>query len=199
MRKAETKMTEEAAERAEKEKDITRLKQELEDLADLKGKTGASLETLTRYHKYLAGVVDHSDEFADARGIIDRWRTLKTSSAMLEASIAARTEELEAKRAELQRLSEDKTKEVLGLDNKIAALRLELQELSARVTEDEKRLQKHLGAAVERTATTAQITMTCQNLLARVDKQGFSVSRIHDPVQQLETVCSFVFGLERYC
>jgi DNA repair exonuclease SbcCD ATPase subunit len=195
LRKAEEKLAEETQEREQKERDVVRLRRELEDLTDLKAKTSGSLETLVRYQRFLAGVVDHSDEFADARGIIDRWRTLKTSSAMLEESIARRTAEIETRKAELQRFSEEKTKEVLGLDNRIAALQVELQEMAAAVAEEEKRLERMLGAAVERTATAAQITMACQNLLARVDKAGFS-SRVRDPIQQLEVVCGYILDVK---
>lgn len=112
---------------------------------------------------------------------------------MLEASIAARTTDIEREQASLQRFTETKTKEALSLGNRIAAMQAELQVLVAATGEEEKRVERLVGGAIERSATAAQVTLACENLLRRIDRSTYA--RGQPPEKQLEIVSEYVQDL----
>lgn len=58
------------------------------------------------YQKFLKLVLDHTDEFADIRGLLDRWKTLSSNAGFLDAASHAKRAENKKEKAHLQKLSE---------------------------------------------------------------------------------------------
>eukprot|EP00727_Mastigamoeba_balamuthi_P002140 m51a1_g11923 putative zrc1p (748) ;mRNA; f:672163-675524 len=204
------KYMDEKQERIDREREIEQAKQSYEQLLKDRAQRALDLENMMLYQRYMAGVVEHSDEWADVRGIIDRWRTLTTSAAHLEAAIAAKASSIEERKQEVQKFTEAKTNEVLALDNKIAVLQRELQEVSKLVSEDERRIESTIASTMDRIGTFAQVTMACGALLRRVQQHRKIKGRLvmttqdADPtsgdvehsIAQLEEVCEYATSLK---
>jgi len=194
--RAERKYVEEKLQVEEKSQEVKDLLKTLEALKKEKEEKAKQLGKLAPYQQYLHTVIESTEEFRETKALAERWTTLETTSAQLQESIAWHLKENEATRLALQKYTEGKTNEVLGLNNKIARMQQQLEALEHRIWQKTSDYNEKSESFFSKSLEYGQITMACENIFKHVVDYGDLKVHKTNPIHQLHHIGLYLSHLQ---
>lgn len=151
---------------------------------------------IDRYQRYLESVLEVADEYQEIGELLTRHATLQATNHDLAEHMARCNEGAEAARKELAEYTKRRSDEVLMLNNRLAQLRQELEELEQEARLQEAAKDGSLLAASQRMLEHGQVVLATDNLF-NLCKQHSSIAHPDhdDPLQQLEVIGNFISDL----
>lgn len=187
------------------DEEINSLKTQLEDMKMEEVRSEHLLEQNLCYKKYLQTVVDHVREnkgdLTEVNDILVKYNNLKQSTQDLVAQMKANTLAHEEKRAELVKIHKERGNELLKMNNDMARLQKELEQ----ITLEHVKLQSE-GNKVEVEEVSAEILqciLAIDNLGERVEattgatlnlkeKEGQDELKVASAIEKLNIVCDLL-------
>jgi len=166
--KAERKYMEEKSIKEDKDQELQNLIKTLEQLKKEKEDKTKLLTNLVQYQRYLYSVLEHTEDYKEIRSLIERWNTLQATATHLRESIAKNLQESETIRATLQKYSQEKTTEILGMDNRIAELTKQLERLQHKIISATSEYDEKTETSVAKNLEFGQIKMACENIFRQI-------------------------------
>ncbi|KAL4458031.1 hypothetical protein ABPG75_012896 [Micractinium tetrahymenae] len=195
--KANRRAAEEARLRVEKEAEIARLHADAAECAAQREEMQAALAKISRHQAYLQSVVEAGDAFQEIDDILARHATLRAANADLRAQQAACAAEADAVRRRAAAQARARGAELLDLNNRLAALKRELEGVQAEAAALEAAQEYSLAAAAARALEAGQVARAAGNVYRRC----LSRSRVAhapdeaDPLAHLEAAAHFLGDL----
>eukprot|EP01112_Ceratiomyxa_fruticulosa_P007693 TRINITY_DN1995_c0_g1_i2.p1 TRINITY_DN1995_c0_g1~~TRINITY_DN1995_c0_g1_i2.p1 ORF type:complete len:317 (-),score=64.19 TRINITY_DN1995_c0_g1_i2:129-1079(-) len=194
--KAERRIVEEKGQQEIKEVELGSMMEVLRKLEIDREEKSKLLESMTMYQKYLQTVVESTEEFKEVKTLIERWGTLQQTTQQLQKTTAQHLQDTETARVSLLRYSEEKTNEILDLDNKIAKLQQTLESIQEKVRLGQAENDETSESAVEKCLQIGQIRMAIDNIFRQVVEHGNYVVRKTDTLQQLQYITNSLIDLQ---
>lgn len=148
----------------QKDKEIDRLSQEIDQLKSVVTEQKSEISRYKIYQKFMERVLEYSDEFDEAHSVIARYDTLHATREDLLSTEHNSQDAIEVERAGLLKFVEDKSNEILGYNNELAHLQTELEEVQARVMKWDSEWTRIQTTAAGKTLLLGQIKMATHNL-----------------------------------
>ncbi|XJO77382.1 hypothetical protein BDV3_001970 [Batrachochytrium dendrobatidis] len=184
--------------REQKESEIDMLKVSITGLGDKKNRQGNAVESNLWFQRYLEGVLENGDEFAEIKDIISRFDTLSATNTELIDRARAAQEKTEKDRQDFLAFSEGKNNVILNRNNEIARLQTKLEEAQSKGSKWQLELDQTLKNATQKSLLLGQVKMATNNL--------FNVVKLHldnrlnstsDTLSQLDKIGQFIVDLNQ--
>ncbi|GBF97344.1 flagellar associated protein [Raphidocelis subcapitata] len=198
--RAEKKAADEVRARQAKEAEISQLTELVEQLSEERERIDVAVDRRMSYQHYLESVLEVADEYQEIGELLGRHATLQDTNRDLRAHMAHCDEEAESLRSELAAFTKRRSDELLLLNNRLAALKQQLE-----AHEQDAALQKAakdgtLAVAGQRTLVYGQVVLAADNLWAECKRRSHVAHAPHtDPTAQLEVIGNFVADLAAIC
>ncbi|KAL5477714.1 hypothetical protein EMCRGX_G024549 [Ephydatia muelleri] len=182
----------------QKDREIEKLVQEIEELNVTGRKQKSKLKKYTIYRQFLEKVVEQSDEFDETQEIISRYETLKQTREDLLDREHRNQDSIETERTDLIKFTEERTNEILGYNNELANLQTILEEVQSETVKWESEWARIQTTAAKKTLLLGQIKMATHNLLTLMYKhlqKKMPPSEAGQTLLQLEKVQTFIKDL----
>lgn len=148
------------------------------------------------FQRYLEGVLENADEFAEIKDIISRYDTLSATNGELIVRARNAQDLTEKERQAFLASSEDKNNVILNRNNEIARLQTKLEETQSRSAKWQAELDQTLKNATQKSLLLGQVKMATNNLFnvvkAHLNNRMNSTS---DTLAQLDKVGQFIVDL----
>lgn len=184
--------------RKTKEKDIDKLKDEIDDLTKERDRYQKKLERNSIYQKYMEKVQETSDEFSEIREIIARYDTLVATHLDLLERDQANQDAIEKEKAKLMKFTEEKNNEILYYNNQLAQLQTRLDQAQSRAVKWESKWAHIQNTAAKKTLLLGRIKIATHNLFQLVNKhlkQQTTTVPLENTALQLEKIQMFIQDL----
>ena len=189
--KANRRAADEARLRGEREAEIAQLHGEAEACKVQREGMAAALARVAKYQQYLQSVVEAGEAgFQEAGDILARHATLLAANADLRQQQASCAAEAERVRGATAAYAKAMASEILGLNNRLAALKKESEAAAAEAAAQEAAAEYGRRAAADRQLELSQVLAAAGNLYQRC-LQRSRVARPRNeasPLAQLEAV-----------
>lgn len=169
--RAVRKANEERQLTGQKEKEATRIQQEITQLGEQKERLQQRMARHAVFQKYLERVLEKSDEFQEVREMIDRFNTLVATQANLLRREIVNQEAMEHERAMLFKYVEEKHSEILQDNNELAQLQTGLETAHGNLIQLESKWTHIQNTAAQKTLTIGLVKMATYNLFQIFTKQ----------------------------
>lgn len=159
----------------QKDREIKRLRKEIESLMLLKAKTKQKVERYSIYHQYLDGVQNSSEEFSELREILDRHETLVMTYQELRERDQRNEELIDQYQSLSVKYMEDTHTEILACNNRLSELQSAYDKAHVRAGQWESSWTHIKNTAAKKTILLGQVKMACHNLyqiILKVTKKG---------------------------
>jgi len=178
-----------------KDREIEKLKEEMNALVVYRDKTQGKLEKYAKFQKYLDKVLEVADEFQEIREITARYDTLMATHNELLANENRNQDEIEQEKARLNRFIEDKNNEVLNYNNLLAQLQTELEKTQSNAVKWESTWTHIQNTAAKKTLLLGRIKMATHNLFMLVHKHVKQTVPVDSTAEQLQKIQMFIQDL----
>eukprot|EP00933_Yihiella_yeosuensis_P056611 TRINITY_DN5591_c0_g3_i3.p1 TRINITY_DN5591_c0_g3~~TRINITY_DN5591_c0_g3_i3.p1 ORF type:complete len:387 (-),score=113.86 TRINITY_DN5591_c0_g3_i3:379-1539(-) len=166
-RRAETRVSEEAAQIATKDKEISDLEKQLEESKQLCSKLEEEKDRNMKYEEFLEHVKEKCDDYTEIQEIVARHDTLEIANRDL-VNIQTDTEsQIEEVRNEFQTYRKEQEMEMMELRNKVAVLSQDLDEVMKARQELENQVNQATQEDARHSLYFGQILMSVENLFMR--------------------------------
>jgi len=183
-----------------KEKDIIRLKSEIEELVTERDRYQKKLEKNSIFQRYMERVQESTDEFSEIRDIIGRYDTLVATHLDLLERDQINQDAIENEKARLVRFTEEKNNEILNCNNYLAELQTRLDQAQSKAVKWESKWAHIQNTAAKKTLLLGRIKIASHNLFQLVNKhlkqQGPAVNT-DDTSSQLDKIQVFIQDLSQ--
>lgn len=183
--------------RKSKEKDIDRLKVDIEELSKERDRYQQKLSKNSIYQKYMEKVQETSDEFSEIREIIARYDTLVATHLDLLEREQANQDAIENEKAKLMKFQEEKNNEILYYNNQLAQLQTRLDQAQSRAVKWESKWTHIQNTAAKKTLLLGRIKIATHNLFQLVNKhlKQQATVPLENTALQLEKIQMFIQDL----
>jgi len=181
-----------------KEKDIVRLKAEIEELEGERDRYQQKLNRNIIFQKYMERVQEASEEFSEIRDIISRYDTLVATHLDLLERDQKNQDNIEAEKARLTRFTEEKNNEILSCNNQLAQLQTRLDRAQSKAVKWESKWAHIQNTAATKTLLLGRIKIATHNLFQLVNKhlkQPIASVALDDTTSQLDKIQVFIQDL----
>ena len=155
--RAEKKALAEIRLREQKEEEIEKIKEQMEDLKRQKVHFAEVLAKDMRYQDYLDRVLEVAEEYPETNDVLMRYYTLRATNSDLVERARHCAQENEDLRQQLQKYTEEKTNEILGYNILTSTLQKQLEEAEMRALHVQSTIEKRLTEAADKKRETGQI------------------------------------------
>eukprot|EP00842_Homolaphlyctis_polyrhiza_P004954 jgi/Hompol1/545/HPOL_004240-RA len=184
--------------REQKEGEISSLKVSITDLGLKKDRQSNAVESNLWFQRYLEGVLESGDEFAEIKDIISRFDTLSATNAELIERARNAQERTERDRQAFLASSEEKNNIILNINNEIARLQSKLEETQSRSTKWQSELDQTLKNATQKSLLLGQVKMATNNLFNVVKSHlNNRLNSTTDTLAQLDKIGQFIVDLNQ--
>jgi predicted nuclease with TOPRIM domain len=157
-------------------------------------------KTHPSYQRYLESVLEVAEEYQDIGELLGRHATLLDTNRDLRAHMAHCDEAAESLRGELAACTKHRSDELLLLNNRLAALKQQLETHEQDAALQEAAKDGTLAVAGQRTLVYGQVVMAADNLYAECKRRSHVAHAPHtDPVAQLKVIGNFLADLAAVC
>jgi len=190
--------------RRAKEKDIVRLRAEMDELIAERDRYQKKLEKNSIFQKYMEQVQESTEEFSEIREIMGRYDTLVATHVDLVERDQKNQDAIENEKSRLVRFTEDKNNEILNCNNQLAELQTRLDQAQSKAVKWESKWAHIQNTAAKRTLLLGRIKIATHNLFQLVNKhlktppplQGSGI-QVDDTSAQLEKIQMFIQDLSQ--
>jgi chromosome segregation ATPase len=169
--RAEKRYHEEHEARIKKEQDIELLNVQLQELQKNSSKLERKVQSLKKYEDYLDLVIkEHSDQYSDLGELLQRHFVLENSHKNLKKQQQDLENELERLRTEAAQFEKEKSNEILLLNNDLARLQKELDEVDNRKNDLQSQVEASSNDASSKNLSLGRILMAIDNLHSRCEE-----------------------------
>ncbi|XP_063368535.1 coiled-coil domain-containing protein 42 homolog [Cydia amplana] len=197
--RAERKMAadEEALERKTRETEAMRKR--VEEMEEVKLMMEKQVKDYTIYEDYLMAVVRNYPEFKQPLDVLNRYEALAAAKSTLADRQEHDLEVLEDARKEIASLTEEKKLFIMGLNNKLANLRWEYDQVRNRVIKWELALHRLKETAASRHVELCHVKAAIHSLYVKICKnKGLAIEvKPEDFEQQLVVIMRALLELKR--
>nr|AXF48808.1 odorant receptors OR71 [Lobesia botrana] len=197
--RAERKMAddEEALERKTRETQAMRMR--VQEMEHVKMMMEKQVQDYTIYEEYLMAVVHKYPEFKQPLDVLNRYEALAAAKFTLADRQEHDLEMLENARQEIASLTEEKKLFIMGLNNKLANLRWEYDQVRNRVIKWELALHRLKETAAARHVELCHVKSAIYSLYVKICKQkGMSIDvKTSDFEQQLVVIMRALLELKK--
>ncbi|KAL2912077.1 hypothetical protein HK105_208429 [Polyrhizophydium stewartii] len=184
--------------REQKEQEISALKESILDIGVRKDKQSNAVESNLWFQRYLEGVLESGDEFAEIKDIISRYDTLSATNAELIERARNAQERTEKDRQAFLASSEEKNNVILNKNNEIARLQTKLEETQLRSAKWQSELDQTLKNATQKSLLLGQVKMATNNLFNVVKSHlNNRLNSTTDTLAQLDKIGQFIVDLNQ--
>ncbi|NXP05782.1 CC42M protein, partial [Thinocorus orbignyianus] len=175
---------------AGQEAEITRLRQELEGLLQLREHLARRLRSLRRFEDYLQGVLARTGQFQDIPAMLAHFGAVVETRAALAQQAEARQEQLSQDRALLRGYQEEASSEILRTQDELTQLRARLEAAHHQALQQESHWAHLQSTGTQKTLLLGQIKLAVLNLfqLATTRLKVPTDVALEDTEAQLDTV-----------
>lgn len=185
--------------RKQKEKDIVRLKGDIQTLTEERERYQKKLERNGVFQKYMESVQEATDEFSEVREIMARYDTLVATHVDLLERDQQNQDAIEMEKSRLARFTEEKNNEVLNCNNQLAELQMRLDVAQSKAVKWESKWAHIQNTAAKRTLLLGRIKIATHNLYQLVNKhlKQPAAHAEHDTLSQLDKIQTFIQDLSQ--
>ncbi|CAK8692593.1 unnamed protein product [Clavelina lepadiformis] len=156
--------------RRNREKEIDRLKEDIEELSKERDRYQKKLEKNSIFQKYMERIQESTDEFSEIREIIGRYDTLVATHLDLLERDQKNQDAIENEKGKLVKFTEDKNNEILYYNNQLAQLQTRLDQAQSKAVKWESRWTHIQNTAAKKTLLLGRIKIATHNLFQLVNK-----------------------------
>jgi len=194
--RADKKAAEERKIRLQKEQEKVQLKQQLESLTREREKVQKKLGENEQYQRYLALVLEETEDFQEVSELLLRHETLVATNRDLKDKSALSAEETDRARSELQDLNKQLQDMKLRLHNEIAELQQELEEKEILSKQTGTTLEGKMKEDAHKMLRLGKIRMSVESIYERCVKKA----KVKLPVksttkEQLKVIADYMVDL----
>ncbi|KAI8474808.1 MAG: hypothetical protein J3K34DRAFT_517892 [Monoraphidium minutum] len=198
--RAEKKAADEIKARQAKEVEIGRLAEVLEGLGEEKERVDDVVDRHMRYQRYLEAVLEAADEYQEIGELLARHATLQATNRDLRAHKAWCDSEAERLRSAAAAHAKARGDELLLLNNRLAALKQDLEGHAQAAALLEASKDGTLAVASQRTLVYGQVVLAADNLFTQCRQRSrVAHAAAAGPLQQLEVIGNYVSDLVAAC
>ncbi|KAI8919546.1 hypothetical protein BC831DRAFT_481471 [Entophlyctis helioformis] len=182
--------------REQKESEIYSLKDSITSLGTKKDRQTKAVDSNLWFQRYLEGVLESGDEFAEIKDIISRYDTLSATNGELIERARNAQEKTEKDRQAFLASSEEKNNVILNRNNEIARLQTKLEEMQSRSAKWQSELDQTLKNATQKSLLLGQVKMATNNLFNVVKSHlNNRLNSTTDTLAQLDKIGQFIVDL----
>ncbi|XP_048412631.1 coiled-coil domain-containing protein 42 homolog isoform X1 [Stegostoma tigrinum] len=173
----------------QKEKDISRLNNELDDLIIKRNRLKKKVESYAVYPKFLEKVIKMSKEFQDIRMVNIRFETLFVTHNLLLTKYHEDQEIIKTLKSNHNNIMKEKENEIMMYHNALAALTHQLEAAKAKTIKGESVWAHIQNTAAKRTLVLGMTKMAIFNLYMHVRKAEMKLGTLAEDTDiQLQAV-----------
>ncbi|XP_053862281.1 cilia- and flagella-associated protein 73 isoform X3 [Malaclemys terrapin pileata] len=165
------KVSEQREQVVQKVVEAMRLRQEIARLLVERDRLQRRLEAHGIFRSYLQGVLEKTEQFQDIQLLIDRFRTLRATHAVLVQQDLGSREAMAETQAQLQQYLAQSSTQIMELNNQLALLQAQREQARAKVHQWESKWTEIQSTAAKKTLQLGQIKMAALNLFQLATKQ----------------------------
>ncbi|XP_065893141.1 coiled-coil domain-containing protein 42 homolog [Dysidea avara] len=182
----------------QKEREISRLQNEIDQLEEQVDQQAHKIQRYKVYREYMEQVLEYSQEFDEIREIIARYDTLKTTRQDLLEREHRNQDAIEAEKADLMKFTEEKNNEILSYNNQLAQLQTRLEKAQSTAVKWESEWTRIQTTAAKKTLMLGQIKMATHNLYTLINKhlqRKVPIQEADQTLLQLDKIQMFIKDL----
>jgi len=190
--RAEKRAQEEAKQRKNKEHEIARLRDQLDDMRNQCKELGAVVERNMKYQKYLEIVQEAvPEDYPEISDLLNRYKTLRDANRDLNERQQLHESLNETKRSEFVNYTKEQTNEILNSNNKIAFLQKALETAESSKIRMQNEVDSQIRSTSDRTLEIGQVLMAIDNLLQRCTSKRHGSILKHTETNKDDTQTAF--------
>ncbi len=196
--RAVKKALDEKAAKQAKLKEHQELLEEIETLEEHRNRVQDTLDKHKKFHTYMDGVLEISEEFSEVREITSRYETLSSTYQDLLERDHNSQDLIESKRQFLAKFTEDRQNDIMSYNNDLSFMQGDLDKAKSKTVQLESNWHQIQTTAAAKTLELGRIRMATMNLFNLVNRQQRQASVDEtDSDTQLEKISQFIQDLSQ--
>lgn len=166
--RAEKKIEDDLAMQQKRDNDIKEIEKKCNDIKDIKQNMEHYVRDYKMYEEYLQKVLISFPEFRTLNDILNRYESLTEAKESLSNKQESDLLQLEQARTKLIKLTEEKTLEIMGLQNKLGDLQGRFEIAKFKALQSEMIVSKIKITSIQKTLELTQVKHSCWNIYSQM-------------------------------